>query len=109
MNQSPIQRFSSRTQRLDHTVLTDYLKQARRYHRNVAGRRNLVRLLRFKEGLGHLAMLGAVAQEVPQRLQAALLVFFFGSHARAGYLRKSAASRPLCLMMEVSVPLAISA
>ena len=36
MNQSPIQRFSSRTQRLDHTVLTDYLKAARRYHR-IAG------------------------------------------------------------------------
>jgi hypothetical protein len=36
MSQSPIQRFSSRTHRLDKTVLTDYLKQARRYHR-IAG------------------------------------------------------------------------
>jgi superfamily II DNA or RNA helicase len=36
MNQSPIQRFSSRTHPIDQTVLTKYLKQARRYHR-IAG------------------------------------------------------------------------
>jgi len=36
MNMSPIQRFSSRTERLDQTVLTQYLKQAKRYHR-IAG------------------------------------------------------------------------
>jgi hypothetical protein len=36
MNQPLIQRFSSRTHRLDRTVLTQYLKQARRYHR-IAG------------------------------------------------------------------------
>lgn len=36
MNSPLIQRFSSRTQRLDHTILTKYLKQARRYHR-IAG------------------------------------------------------------------------
>lgn len=36
MNQSSIQRFSSRTHLLDRTVLTDYLKQGRRYHR-IAG------------------------------------------------------------------------
>lgn len=33
---SQIQRFSSRTHRLDQTILTKYLKQARRYHR-IAG------------------------------------------------------------------------
>lgn len=36
MNQSSIQRFSSRTHHLDETVLTKYLQQARRYHR-IAG------------------------------------------------------------------------
>ena len=36
MNPSFIQRFSSRTERLDQTVLTQYLKQAKRYHR-IAG------------------------------------------------------------------------
>lgn len=36
MIQSWIQRYSSRTDRLDQTVLTKYLKQARRYHR-IAG------------------------------------------------------------------------
>jgi hypothetical protein len=36
MNQPLIQRFSSRTHRLDQTVLTKYLKEARRYHR-IAG------------------------------------------------------------------------
>ena len=36
MTDSLIQRFSSRTHRLDRTVLTEYLKQARRYHR-IAG------------------------------------------------------------------------
>lgn len=36
MNQGSIQRFSSRTHRLDQTVLTKYLKQAKRYHR-IAG------------------------------------------------------------------------
>ena len=36
MNQQFIQRFSSRTHPLDKTVLTEYLKQARRYHR-IAG------------------------------------------------------------------------
>ncbi|WP_204138805.1 phospholipase D-like domain-containing anti-phage protein [Halomicronema sp. CCY15110] len=36
MNSPPIQRFSSRTHRLDQTVLTKYLKQAKRYHR-IAG------------------------------------------------------------------------
>jgi hypothetical protein len=36
MNQPIIQRFSSRTHRLDRTVLTQYLKEARRYHR-IAG------------------------------------------------------------------------
>ncbi len=36
MNPSPIQRFSSRTHRLDRTVLLQYLQQARRYHR-IAG------------------------------------------------------------------------
>lgn len=36
MNLSSIQRFSSRTHRLDQTVLTKYLKQAKRYHR-IAG------------------------------------------------------------------------
>lgn len=35
-NNSQIQRFSSRTHRLDKTVLTEYLKDARRYHR-IAG------------------------------------------------------------------------
>ncbi|MEM9814797.1 MAG: phospholipase D-like domain-containing anti-phage protein [Cyanobacteria bacterium P01_D01_bin.6] len=36
MNQQPIQRFSSRTHRLDQTVLTKCLKRAKRYHR-IAG------------------------------------------------------------------------
>jgi Helicase conserved C-terminal domain/PLD-like domain/SNF2-related domain len=36
MNNPQIQRFSSRTHRLDRTVLTEYLKDARRYHR-IAG------------------------------------------------------------------------
>lgn len=36
MSTSPIQRFSSRTHRLDQTILTQYLKQAKRYHR-IAG------------------------------------------------------------------------
>lgn len=36
MNESSIQRFSSRTHCLDQTVLTKYLKQAKRYHR-IAG------------------------------------------------------------------------
>jgi len=36
MPHPPIQRFSSRTHRLDQTVLTQYLKQAKRYHR-IAG------------------------------------------------------------------------
>lgn len=36
MSQPPIERFSSRTHPLDKTVLTEYLKQARRYHR-IAG------------------------------------------------------------------------
>ncbi len=36
MPQPPIQRYSSRTHRLDQTVLTQYLKQAKRYHR-IAG------------------------------------------------------------------------
>lgn len=36
MNHSSIQRYSSRTHRLDQTVLTEYLKQAKRYHR-IAG------------------------------------------------------------------------
>jgi hypothetical protein len=36
MSQSQIQRFSSRTHRLDQTVLNKYLKQAKRYHR-IAG------------------------------------------------------------------------
>lgn len=36
MSQSKIQQFSSRSHRLDKTVLTKYLQQARRYHR-IAG------------------------------------------------------------------------
>jgi SNF2 family DNA or RNA helicase len=36
MNPPPIQRYSSRTHQLDQTVLTKYLKQAKRYHR-IAG------------------------------------------------------------------------
>ena len=36
MSQPSIERFSSRTHPLDKTVLTEYLKQARRYHR-IAG------------------------------------------------------------------------
>jgi Helicase conserved C-terminal domain/PLD-like domain/SNF2-related domain len=36
MSQPPIQRYSSRTHRLDQTVLNKYLKQAKRYHR-IAG------------------------------------------------------------------------
>ncbi|KKI99565.1 phospholipase D-like domain-containing anti-phage protein [Prochlorothrix hollandica] len=36
MNEPLIQRFSSRTHRLDQTILTQYLKQAKRYHR-IAG------------------------------------------------------------------------
>lgn len=36
MPQPPIQRYSSRTHRLDQTVLTKYLKQAKHYHR-IAG------------------------------------------------------------------------
>lgn len=36
MTLSPIQRFSSRIHRLDETLLTNYLQQARRYHR-IAG------------------------------------------------------------------------
>jgi hypothetical protein len=36
VNNPQIQRFSSRTHRLDRTVLTEYLKDARRYYR-IAG------------------------------------------------------------------------